>query len=96
MLNASSKGVTVKAWAAAENPLLGITPIMNWVREFYNKEYAPNTRETFRRQVMHQFCHASIVLYNPDKPDCIRGIHYVIENILPALCWGEGIPEERW
>ncbi|WP_232832459.1 hypothetical protein [Photorhabdus sp. CRCIA-P01] len=58
-----------KAWAAAENPLLGITPIMNWVREFYNKEYAPNTRETFRRRTMHQFCHASIALYNPDKPD---------------------------
>ncbi|AWK43769.1 MULTISPECIES: hypothetical protein [Photorhabdus] len=74
--------------SAAENPLLGITPIMNWVREFYNKEYAPNTREAFRRQTMHQFCHASIVLYNPDKPDCIRGIHCVIENILPVLCWG--------
>jgi len=35
-----------KSWADAEAPLMGITPIMDWVREHYNKEYAPNTRET--------------------------------------------------
>jgi hypothetical protein len=58
-----------KAWANAENPLVGITPIMDWAREHYGKEYAPNTRETFRRQTMHQFCDAGIALYNPDKPD---------------------------
>ena len=58
-----------KSWADAENPLVGITPIMDWAREQYGKEYAPNTRETFRRQTMHQFCDAGIALYNPDKPD---------------------------
>ncbi len=57
------------AWADAQNPLVGITPIMKWVREHYGKEYAPNTRETIRRQTMHQFCDAGISLYNPDKPD---------------------------
>ena len=58
-----------KAWADAENPLVGITPIMDWAREYYGKEYAPNTRETFRRQSMHRFCDAGVVLYNPVKPD---------------------------
>jgi hypothetical protein len=58
-----------KAWADAENPLVGITPIMDWAREHYGKVYAPNTRETFRRQTMHQFCDAGVALYNPDKPD---------------------------
>ncbi|WP_042860401.1 BsuBI/PstI family type II restriction endonuclease [Dickeya sp. NCPPB 3274] len=58
-----------KAWSKAENPLMGITPIMEWVRKNYDKEYAPNTRETFRRQTMHQFCDAGISLYNPDKPN---------------------------
>lgn len=58
-----------KAWADAENPLMGITPIMDWAREHYGKEYAPNTRETFRRQSMHQFCDAGVALCNPDKPD---------------------------
>ncbi|MBS9435179.1 BsuBI/PstI family type II restriction endonuclease [Photorhabdus hainanensis] len=85
-----------KAWATAENPLLGITPIMNWVREFYNKEYAPNTRETFRRQTMHQFCHAGIALYNPDKPD--RSVNspkaaYQIEPATLTLLRTFGMPE---
>ena len=56
-------------WAKAENPLVGITPLMDWARKHYGKEYAPNTRETFRRQTMHQFCDAGAALYNPDKPD---------------------------
>jgi len=58
-----------KKWSKAENPLIGITPIMDWMREHYQKEYAPNTRETIRRQTMHQFVDAGIALYNPDKPD---------------------------
>ncbi|MFQ1711822.1 MULTISPECIES: BsuBI/PstI family type II restriction endonuclease [Aeromonas] len=58
-----------KAWADAENPLVGITPIMDWARVNYGKDYAPNSRETFRRQSMHQFCDAGVALYNPDKPD---------------------------
>ncbi len=32
------------------------------------KPYAPNTRETIRRQSMHQFCDAGLALYNPDDP----------------------------
>lgn len=58
-----------KSWDEAENPLIGITPIMDWAREHYDKDYAPNTRETIRRQSMHQFCDAGVALYNPDKPD---------------------------
>jgi adenine-specific DNA-methyltransferase len=55
-------------WAESEQPLIGITPIMDWVREHYDRPYAPNTRETFRRQSMHQFVDAGLALYNPDKP----------------------------
>ena len=55
-------------WAKAENPLLGVTPIMDWVRKHYGKNYAPNTRETVRRQTMHQFVNAGIAIYNPDDP----------------------------
>lgn len=57
-----------KAWDDAENPLMGITPIMDWAREHYGKDYAPNTRETVRRQTMHQFVAAGIAQYNPDHP----------------------------
>ncbi len=56
-------------WQEASTPLMGITPIMDWSTEHYKKSYAPNTRETFRRQTMHQFVAAGIALYNPDKPD---------------------------
>lgn len=73
-----------KAWAEAENPLVGITPIMDWAREHYGKDYAPNTRETFRRQTMHQFCDAGIALYNPDKPDRPVNSPKAVYQIEPA------------
>lgn len=57
-----------RTWARAENPLIGITPMMNFSRDHYGKPYAPNTRETFRRQTIHQFVDAGIALYNPDDP----------------------------
>lgn len=58
-----------KAWAKAKNPLMGITPIIDWIQQHYGKSYAPNSRETFRRETMHQFVEAGIALYNPDKPN---------------------------
>lgn len=73
-----------KAWADAENPLVGITPIMDWTRQHYGKEYAPNTRETFRRQTMHQFCDAGVALYNPDKPDRPVNSPKAVYQIEPA------------
>jgi len=57
-----------KHWSNAEARLIGITPIMDFVKQHYKKEYAPNTRETFRRQTMHQFVDAGIARYNPDAP----------------------------
>lgn len=85
-----------RLWSEAESPLVGITPIMDWVRKHYDKEYAPNTRETFRRQTMHQFCDAGIVLYNPDKPD--RSVNspkavYQIEKVALELLRTYGTPE---
>lgn len=73
-----------KPWAKAENPLVGITPIMDWARKHYNRDYAPNTRETFRRQTMHQFCDAGIALYNPDKPDRPVNSPKAVYQIEPA------------
>ncbi len=71
-------------WAEAESPLVGITPIMDWVREHYQKEYAPNTRETVRRQTMHQFVEAGIAVYNPDKPDRPVNSPKAVYQIEPA------------
>ena len=56
-------------WVEAQDPLIGITPMMEFAKKAYQKEYAPNTRETFRRQSMHQLVEAGIAQYNPDQPD---------------------------
>lgn len=55
-------------WSQATDPLIGITPVMDFCRDYYGKLYAPNTRETFRRQTMHQFVEAGIAVPNPDDP----------------------------
>lgn len=72
-------------WILASNPLVGITPIMDWSRLHYGKEYAPNTRETFRRQSMHQFVDAGICLYNPDNPSRAVNSPKAAYQIEPAL-----------
>lgn len=57
-------------WENATRQSLGVTKgIMTFVNENYVKSYAPNTRETFRRQVLHQFVQARVVDYNPDEPN---------------------------
>ena len=56
-------------WTNAQKPLVSITPIMDWSQIHYGRKYAPNTRETFRRQTMHQFVEAALVVSNPDKED---------------------------
>lgn len=56
-------------WSKATRQSLGVSKgIMSFVNINYGKNYAPNTRETFRRNVLHQFVQARIVDYNPDKP----------------------------
>ncbi|MBF0235116.1 MAG: restriction endonuclease [Desulfamplus sp.] len=73
-----------KTWTEADNPLIGITPIMDWIRQHYQKDYAPNTRETIRRQTMHQFVDAGIALYNPDQPDRPVNSPKAVYQIEPA------------
>ena len=44
-----------KKWSEADNPLMGITPIMDWIGGHYKKTYKPNTRESVRKHSLHQF-----------------------------------------
>ncbi|WP_129670838.1 BsuBI/PstI family type II restriction endonuclease [Candidatus Chloroploca sp. Khr17] len=57
------------SWAQAEAPLCGITPMMEFFQRYYGRTYAPNTRETVRRQTVHQFLEAGFITANPDQPD---------------------------
>ncbi len=55
-------------WSEAEVTQFGITEMMDFFREYYGKNYAPNTRETVRRQTIHQFMQLGFVLANLDDP----------------------------
>jgi len=43
--------------------------VMRFIAEHYNKQYAENSRETIRRQTLHQFVQAGIVNHNPENPE---------------------------
>ena len=72
-----------KTWVQAESPLIGITPMMEFARQNYGKDYAPSTRETFRRQTIHQFVQAGVATYNPDKPARPVNSPKAVYRILP-------------
>jgi len=42
--------------------------LMSFIEIKYHKTYAPNSRESIRRQVLHQFVQARLVDHNPDNP----------------------------
>jgi hypothetical protein len=74
-----------KEWIEASDPLIGITPIMDWIKLHYQKEYAPNSRETIRRFSIHQMIEGGFVLYNPDeldRPTNSPNTVYKIESIV--------------
>ena len=56
-------------WIDARPRLIGITPMMEWMTANFKVAYKPNTRETIRRQSVHQLVEAGIASYNPDDPD---------------------------
>lgn len=55
-------------WNAASAPLLPTYKIMEFIADEYGKEYKPNSRETIRRQTLHQLEQARIVDRNRDDP----------------------------
>lgn len=55
-------------WSSASAPLLPTVEIMEFIRNNYAMDYKPNSRETIRRQTLHQFEQARIVDRNRDDP----------------------------
>jgi hypothetical protein len=55
-------------WSSAKAPSLRTVEIMETIRSSYGRDYKPNTRETIRRQTLHQFVDAGLILQNPDDP----------------------------
>lgn len=75
-----------KSWATATNPIMGIRAILDFCRNQYQRPYAENTRETFRRQTIHQFEQAGLVTRNPDDPkrpiNSPHNVYQVTEEML--------------
>lgn len=56
-------------WRRVKRPLLRTVDIMDWMRDHFGKVYKPNSRETIRRQTIHQFEQARLIDRNPDDPE---------------------------
>lgn len=55
-------------WSEAKKRIIRIHDILLFIQKVYRKRYAENTRETIRRQTLHQFEQAGIVIRNSDNP----------------------------
>jgi type II restriction enzyme len=56
------------SWADATNERIGVRAILDWIRDELSFPIAENTRETYRRQTLHQFIDAGFVILNEDNP----------------------------
>jgi len=76
-------------WNEASDPLKGITQMMAFFSSQYGKTYAPNTRETVRRQTVHQFVDAGLAIPNPDKPsrptNSGKTVYQIEANVLKLI-----------
>jgi type II restriction enzyme len=85
-------------WEHARREARTVTKgIMDFIRQKYRVAYAPNTRETVRRQVLHQFVLAGVADYNPLAPDLPTNsprAHYAVsEAALDAI---KSFGSSRW
>jgi adenine-specific DNA-methyltransferase len=55
-------------WQNSTSINLRIHEILIAIKQTFGREYAENTRESIRRQVLHQFEQAGLVARNPDDP----------------------------
>ena len=84
-------------WSSATREARTVTKgIMMFMEKRYRKTYAPNTRETVRRQVLHQFVQARIADYNPFEPELPTNsprAHYAINEDALHVIRKFGTPE---
>lgn len=57
-----------KPWPEAQNPLRGIHAIMRFSNHHYGTSWAVGSRESFRKNAIHYFEAARLVVKNPDDP----------------------------
>lgn len=81
------------SWSAAKKRIIRIHDILTFIEKEYKKKYAENTRETIRRQTIHQFEQAGLVVRNPDDPtrptNSPNNVYAVSDEALAVIhCFG--------
>jgi hypothetical protein len=74
----------ITPWSDAKRQSLRIHDMMQEMNSRFGRVYAENTRETVRRQVIHQFEQARIVDRNPDEPGLATNsprTHYALSDV---------------
>lgn len=60
-------------WVEATNETKGVWPIIQWIGHHLDYTYAMNSRETIRKDTLHQFVDAGLAVYNGE--DAARAVN---------------------
>jgi len=76
-------------WCESSAPLMGITPIIEFISKEYGIQYAPNTRETIRDEAVKYFVEAGLLIRNPDDPlrppNSAKTVYQIQHNALELI-----------
>lgn len=76
-------------WDQATNNRIGVRGLMDWMRNNLDFPIAENSRETIRREVLHQFVAAAFCEHNDDDPDrptnSSKNVYRVSPNALSVI-----------
>lgn len=76
-------------WDQATNNRIGVRGLMDWMRKKLDYQIAENSRETIRREVLHQFVAAAFCEHNDDNPDrptnSSKNVYRVSPNALSVI-----------
>ena len=73
------------SWKNARNPIIGIHSIIEFLTLNYNITYAENSRESIRRQTLHQFEQAGLIERNRDDKSRPTTSPKTVYSITPEL-----------
>lgn len=76
-------------WANATKESLRIVDLMDFMRNHYEKDYKPNTRETIRKDTIHQFRDAGIIESNSEDQEtatnCPKYSYIITDEVLNLI-----------
>ena len=76
-------------WDQATNNRIGVRGLMDWMRNNLDYQIAENSRETVRREVLHQFVAAAFCEHNDDDPNrptnSSKNVYRVSPNVLNVI-----------